>query len=282
MSETNKPLRRLSNGLQIFENEKFGKVRVVMRDSEPWFVAKDVANALGYSSTNMTQVFQAVPEEWKGSNPFATPGGTQQLLCISEQGLYFFLARSDKPSALPFQKWLAGDVLPSLRKHGVVGSNEAIITRIMTDHEFVSGLVATLHTLAEKAQAAERKVAILSHVNKTYTATEIAKELGFPSAIVFNKFLAKEKVQFKVNGTWELYSDYAGLGLVEIKQEVLDNGHVVYHRRWTQLGREWLLERYGKKGVVSNDTPGGAHQLTTQGVDTIRTLNDSNKLRAVK
>lgn len=238
-------LIKSQNWIRIFEHETFGKVRAVMRGGEPWFVAKDVANALGYSSTNMTQVFHAVPEEWKGSKRIATPGGTQQLLCISEQGLYFFLARSDKPAALPFQKWLAGGVLPVLRKHGVVGSNDAIITRIMTDYGFVADIVTTLHTLAEKAQEAERKVAILSHVNKTYTATEMAKELGFQSAIVFNKFLAGEKVQFKVNGTWELYADYSGLGLVEIKQEVLDNGRVIYHRRWTQLGREWLLERYG-------------------------------------
>jgi len=40
------------------------------------------------------------------------------MLCLTEQGLYFFLARSDKPKALPFQKWLAGDVLPSIRKTG--------------------------------------------------------------------------------------------------------------------------------------------------------------------
>lgn len=49
-------------------------------NGEPWFVAKDVARALGYASTNMTTVFQAVPEEWKGSNPIATPGGEHEML----------------------------------------------------------------------------------------------------------------------------------------------------------------------------------------------------------
>ena len=47
-----------------------------------------------------------------------TLGGTQELWCISEQGLYFFLNRSDKPKALPMQKWVAGEVLPSIRKTG--------------------------------------------------------------------------------------------------------------------------------------------------------------------
>ena len=109
------------SALKIFEKEEFGSVRVVMKDGEPWFVAKDVAQALGYASTNMTTVFQAVPEEWKGSNPIATPGGMQDMLIISEQGLYFFLGRSDKPKALPYQMWVAGDVVPTIRRTGQYG-----------------------------------------------------------------------------------------------------------------------------------------------------------------
>ena len=109
------------SALKIFEKEEFGSVRVIMKDGEPWFVAKDVAQALGYASTNMTTVFQAVPEEWKGSNPIATPGGMQDMLIISEQGLYFFLGRSDKPKALPYQMWVAGDVVPTIRKTGGYG-----------------------------------------------------------------------------------------------------------------------------------------------------------------
>lgn len=108
-------------GIKIFEREEFGTVRVVDVNGEPWFVAKDVAQALGYASTNMTTVFQAVPEEWKGSNPIATPGGMQDMLIISEQGLYFFLGRSDKPKALPYQMWVAGDVVPTIRKTGGYG-----------------------------------------------------------------------------------------------------------------------------------------------------------------
>lgn len=108
----------MSNAIQPFAFEDH-LVRTIMDDGgEPWFVAKDVALALGYASTNMTQIFQAVPSEWKGSKRIATPGGEQQMLILSEHGLYFFVARSDKPAALPFQKWLAGEVLPSLRRTG--------------------------------------------------------------------------------------------------------------------------------------------------------------------
>lgn len=132
--------------LKVFEKAEFGSVRVVEREGEPWFVAKDVAKALGYASTNMTTVFQAVPEEWKGSNPIATPGGEQEMLILSEQGLYFFLGRSDKPGALPFQKWLAGDVLPAIRRHGVYATPD-MTERMLEDPDV---LIRALTALKEE------------------------------------------------------------------------------------------------------------------------------------
>lgn len=88
---------------------------------------------------------------------------------------------------------------------------------------------------------AERRNAVLMHVSKTYTATEIAKEMGMRSAQELNKFLADNKVQYFHNDTWVPYADYAALGYFEIKQEILDSGKVVYHRRITQDGRAFIL-----------------------------------------
>ncbi len=98
----------------------FSKNRVRIHtdtDGNPWFVAKDVLLALGYQWKGIANL-KHVPEEWRGVTSVQTPSGTQEMLMLSEQGLYFFLGRSDKPKALPFQKWLAGDVLPALRKTG--------------------------------------------------------------------------------------------------------------------------------------------------------------------
>ena len=142
------------SNVKLFEKEEFGKVRVVMQGEDPWFVAKDVAVALGYASTNMTTVFQAVPDEWKGSNRIATPGGEQEMLIISEPGLYFFLARSDKPTALPFQKWLAGDVVPSIRKHGLYATEE-VVDRILDDPDFGITLLQRYKFEREQRQLAE-------------------------------------------------------------------------------------------------------------------------------
>lgn len=85
---------------------------------EPWFVAKDVALALGYQ-WNGAACIAHVSEEWRGVRTVLTlRRGEQEMLTLSEQGLYFFVVRSDKPAALPFQKWLAGEVLPALRRTG--------------------------------------------------------------------------------------------------------------------------------------------------------------------
>ena len=99
--------------------------------------------------------------------------------------------------------------------------------------------------ISEEARIeAERKNAILMHINKNYTMTEIAKELGMKSAIELNIALSDKKVQYKINGTWVLYSKYSNLGYEDIKQDILDNGKVVYHRKITQLGREFILNLF--------------------------------------
>jgi len=104
------------SSLTPFRFESF-PIRVLSVDGAPWFVAKDVAEALEYSRFDSNLLLH-VPEEWKGMNPIRTPGGEQELWCLSEPGLYFFVNRSDKPRALPFQKWVAGEVLPAIRQTG--------------------------------------------------------------------------------------------------------------------------------------------------------------------
>ena len=61
------------------------------------------------------------------------------------------------------------------------------------------------------------------------------------SAAELNQRLAEKRIQFKQNDTWLPFSEYADCGYFEIKQEVLDSGKVIYHRRITQLGREFIL-----------------------------------------
>lgn len=103
------------NELTVF-NYGAAVVRTVMIDGEPWFVAKDVCEILGVGWNGTT--ISHIPEQWKGMRSVRTPRGNQMMAVLSEQGVYFFLGRSDKPAALPFQMWIAGDVVPMIRKTG--------------------------------------------------------------------------------------------------------------------------------------------------------------------
>jgi prophage antirepressor-like protein len=106
--------------LQIFENERFGQLRTYRDENgNPWFCAQDIAEALGYSDASKpSRLFYTVPEEWKSVKPIHTCNEIKQMVCLSEPGLYFFLGRSDKSKALPYQKWVAGEVIPAIRQTG--------------------------------------------------------------------------------------------------------------------------------------------------------------------
>jgi phage antirepressor YoqD-like protein len=105
-------------------------------------------------------------------------------------------------------------------------------------------LQENLIAMKERAIKAERKNAILMHVSKTYTAGEIAKELGMRSAQELNQALADKGIQYKQNGTWLPTADNSSCGYFEIKQQELESGKVIYDRRITQTGREFILSLF--------------------------------------
>jgi anti-repressor protein len=181
----------MENSLRIFSFEdKSG--RFVMLDGEPWFVAKDVAKALGYGEDSSVSIlFKCVPAEWVQVNPISVnlkDGRVQvrDMLCLSEQGLYFFLARSDKPKALPFQKKVAGEILPSIRKHGAYITPQKI-EEILTNPDTIISLAEALkreqakrRELTAKAEENYPKVLFADSVSASKTSIlvgELAKLL---------------------------------------------------------------------------------------------------------
>lgn len=235
------------NEVQIFNNEEFGQVRTLVINGEPWFVGKDVAEILGYSNTRKA-LADHVDEEDKGVTKCDTLGGVQDLTVINESGLYGLILSSKMPNAKKFKHWVTSEVLPAIRKHGIYATDN-VIDNILNNPDFGIQLLTKLKEERTARVEAERRNAILMHVNKTYTVTEIAKELGLKSAIQLNKILAEKKIQYQVNGTWVMYSKYSDLGYEEIKQEVLDSGRVIYHRRITQMGREFILQLFADKAA---------------------------------
>lgn len=227
------------NEIKVFNSVEFGEIRTAVVNGEPYFVGKDVALALGYSDT-ADAIKKHVDAEDKGVGEIPTPGGKQKMIIINESGVYSLAFGSKLPDAKKFKRWVTSEVLPSIRKHGIYATDN-VIDNILNNPDFGIELLTRLKEERVARVKAEQRNAILMHVNKTYTMTEIAKELGLRSAIELNRMLSEMHIQYKVNNTWVMYSDYSNLGYEEIKQEVLDNGTVVYHRRITQAGREFII-----------------------------------------
>ena len=117
----------MNNALQVFSNNEFSVRTTSDDDGSVWFVAKDIALALEYKEAtvknNISNLFAHVPDIWADNKPIIvrSENGVMQereMLCLNEQGVYFFLGRSDKKKALPYQMWIAGEVVPSIRKTG--------------------------------------------------------------------------------------------------------------------------------------------------------------------
>ena len=234
------------NELKVLnEQEVLGKqFRVYGTAEEPLFLAKDVAEWIEYDTSSVHKMLANVDDDEKVRKNVPTLGGTQESWCLTENGLYEVLMQSRKPIAKQFKKEVK-EILKTIRKHGIYATDNDI-DNILNNPDFGIELLTKLKEERAARVEAERKNAILMHVNKTYTITEIAKELGLKSAMQLNRILAEKKIQYQVNGTWLMYSNYSDCGYEEIKQEVLDSGKVIYHRRITQMGREFILGLFEK------------------------------------
>ena len=107
------------NNLNIFENAEFGQVRIVTIDNEPWFVGKDVAEALGYSNTRDTLAAHVMNEDRNTVVISDGKRGNPNQTVINESGLYALILSSKLDSAKRFKHWVTSEVLPAIRKHGM-------------------------------------------------------------------------------------------------------------------------------------------------------------------
>lgn len=108
------------NEIQIFNSPEFGEIRTVIIEGEPWFVGRDVANALGYVKPQ-NAVRNNVDKEDARIESTLTNGGAQNTLVVNESGLYSLIFGSKLESAKKFKKWVTSEVLPSIRKTGSYG-----------------------------------------------------------------------------------------------------------------------------------------------------------------
>ena len=144
------------NQLQVFNNEEFGQVRTVIQGEDVWFVAKDVAEVLGYNNTSKA-IQMHVDEDEKADLPIWDGRQNRNQKVINESGLYSLILSSKLPSAKKFKKWVTSEVLPSIRKHGAYMTDQ-VLEQAVTNPDFAIGLLTKLKEEKEKLVAAQQQI----------------------------------------------------------------------------------------------------------------------------
>lgn len=255
------------NELKVFENEEFGKIRAVMIDNEPWFMAKDVAVVLGYKN-GRDALAKHVDNEDRGVAKCDTLGGTQDLTIINESSVYALVFGSKLESAKRFKHWITHDVLPTIRKTGGYVANDDLFinTYLPTANDATKLMfrttLATVRQLNEEKQQLQQTISVqaqqISEMQPKVTYYDIvlnckdlvaisviAKDYGW-SAKHMNQYLHEKGVQYKQGSIWLLYQKYASSGYTSTRtytyQDWKEESHTDIRTYWTQKGRLFIYE----------------------------------------
>ena len=142
------------NNVQVFENERFGNVRVTTVDHEPWFVAADVCKALEIEPTATRRL-----DDDEKNTLRLTQGtsGNPNVTIVNESGLYSLVLGSRKPEAKAFKRWVTHDVIPAIRKHGVYMTPDALEKALLSP-DYLLKVVTALKNETDKRKALEQQV----------------------------------------------------------------------------------------------------------------------------
>ena len=220
--------------LQIFKNEELGEVRVVTIEDEPWFVGKDVAELLGYEKPRnalATHVDEDDALKWGITDSL---GREQETTVINESGLYSLVLSSKLPTAKKFKRWITGEVLPSIRKHGAYMTPETLEAAILNPDTMIQ-LCTALKEEQDKRKVLEVANATLTVDNQIMKPKadyfdelvdrnlltnfrEAAKQLSVPPK-KFVTFLLDHKYIYRdKKGKLQPYQQYVESGLFNIKE----------------------------------------------------------------
>lgn len=218
------------NEVQLFNFENH-EVRSLLLNDEPWFVGKDVAEALGYSKARNAIATHIDSEDKKDAPIQGTLGGVQEMTVINESGLYSLVLSSKLPSAKKFKRWVTSEVLPTLRKTGQYQVKELSGQELMA-----KALIEAQNVLAAKDKQIEEmkpKVVFADAVATSHTSIlvgELAKILKQNGIDMGQKrlfaWLRENGFLIKRKGTdYNMPTQKAmDLGLFEIKEGSYVNG----------------------------------------------------------
>lgn len=229
---------------------------------EPLFLAKDVAEWIGYDLSSVNKLVQLVEEDEKVRSIVPTLGGNQEAWMLTEDGVYEVLMQSRKPIAKQFKKEVK-KVLKSIRNNGGYIANQEQLTpeqivanALIVAQNIINNQNKQIEEMSVKMSELEKKSDYLDLIlesKETVTVTQIAQDYGM-SAKAFNKLLASLSIQHKVNGQWILYAKYLGEGYVHSKTVTITRSNgvkdTVMNTEWKQKGRIFLYNLLKDSGYL--------------------------------
>jgi len=230
--------------IKIFKNPQFAEIRVMVKDGEPWFVGKDVANVLGYANTKDALAKRVEREDKRGSQ-IATPlGGTQTMTIINESGLYSLILSSKLPQAKEFKRWVTNEVLPQIRQTGgyIPVNKEDDEKTILC--KAIDIMNRTIEQLRPKAEYAEKVLLSPS----CYTMTQVAKGLSMTVLELTRRLHDMGVIYRSPSGPLMLYAPYLKNGFEAYRTAHGEDifGNVTWSSSylvWTEKGKEFIMRK---------------------------------------
>jgi prophage antirepressor-like protein len=239
------------NELQSFNFNGVHGVRVVMKDGNPWFVAKDVCECLEIDTTQTRRL----DDDEKGLHSIQTPGGDQVMIVVSEPGLYSLIMTSRKPEAKRFKKWVTSDVLPTIRQTGQYSISEYRIPQTYAEAlQVAADLAKENERLLPRAEFHDR----LMSAEGLYDMKEVSKVLNYKRLGPNNIFkaLVLENVLYKRRDNYAAYQPYIERGYFVEKATVFRKGDddAPYVKVLvTAKGLDWLDKFLEGRGYTKNE-----------------------------
>lgn len=234
--------------LEIFKNDEFGEVRTVLINDEPYFVAKDITDRLGFSN-GRDAVSKHVDDEDKSDVAIHDGSQNRNMTVINESGLYSLVLSSKLDGAKKFRRWITSEVIPQIRRTGGYQAPKSFAEALRLAAE-----------QAEKMEALEKenkmllpKAEFFDAVTDSKTAIsigEVAKvlDMGIGQNKLF-AFLREQKILDRQNIPYQEYIDRGYFRIVEQKYEVHGEVRINIKTLVFQKGIDWIRKQLQKEDI---------------------------------
>ena len=234
------------NEIMTFNNMEFGKIRTIEKDGEPWFLGRDITEALGYQNGSR-DIDRHVDREDITTEQIVLSGQRREVILINESGLYSLVLSSKLESAKRFKRWITSEVIPQIRKTGSyhIPKTYAEALRALADE------TEKIEALKKQNQLMQPKAEFFDAVTDSKTAIpigDVAKilDIGIGRNKLF-EFLREKNILTSDNRPYQRYIDAGYFRVIEQKYEV--NGEVRINIKTLvfQKGIDWIRKQLVKE-----------------------------------